>query len=223
MAQLINEAKRMQKLAGIITESQLNEVEEASVDKALDNSKVQAASEKLAQDPALLQKAIGELSKLGIDKNTLVKAAQAHTAGKSVDGIIDSSKIEKASSALTELETPEDISKSGKIGGAKIGGALGAILGLGMVGIVSTAAFPAALLAGIVVGAIGALKGASVGKKDAESSEEYEAATLVKQMGKEKALQYVKSQTPTLDNRYNRRGEDMMGYWNRIYNIINNS
>jgi len=107
MAQLINEAKRFKKLAGLINESQLNE-EVKSVDQALDNSKVQAAGEKLAQDPALLQKGIDQLSKLGIDKNTLMKAAQAHSSGKDVGNIIDD-KIETATEKVNELESPGNL------------------------------------------------------------------------------------------------------------------
>ena len=147
MAQLIKEAKRMQQLAGIINESQLNEEEIKSVDQALNNPKVQAASEKLMQDPALLQKAIGELTKLGIDKNTLVKAAQSYKAGQSVDNIIEP-KVEKITTTLKEEErfshpdlSPEDLKAAGK-GGAKVGGALGAVVGLLGGGIIGTAAFP---------------------------------------------------------------------------------
>lgn len=167
--QLIQEAKRFQKLAGIITEAELNE-EVKSVDQALDNSKVQTASEKLAQDPSLLQKAIGELAKLGIDKNTLVKAAQAHKAGQSVDNIIEP-KVEKASVALKEADfshpdiSPEELKAAGK-GGAKVGGALGAVVGLLGVGIIGTAAFPLALVTAAVLGALGAAQGSISAKRD---------------------------------------------------------
>lgn len=170
MAQLIKEAKRMQQLAGIINESQLNEEEIKSVDQALNNPKVQAASEKLMQDPALLQKAIGELTKLGIDKNTLVKAAQSYKAGQSVDNIIEP-KVEKITTTLKEEErfshpdlSPEDLKAAGK-GGAKVGGALGAVVGLLGGGIIGTAAFPAALVTAAILGALGAIQGSISAKR----------------------------------------------------------
>ena len=119
MAQL-NELKRMQQLAGLITESQLNE-EVKSVDQALDNSKVQAAGEKLAQDSALLQKGIDQLSKLGIDKNILIKAAQAHSSGKDVGNIVDD-KIEIATEKVNELSGSKDAGNLMAGLGAVLGG-----------------------------------------------------------------------------------------------------
>ena len=107
MKQYINEAKRMQQLAGIISESQLNEKEVKSVDQALDTSKAQSAGEELAKNPSLLQKGIDQLSKLGIDKNTLIKAAQAHSSGKDVGSIIDD-KIETATEKVNEISASMD-------------------------------------------------------------------------------------------------------------------
>ena len=149
MAQLINEAKRFQKLAGIITESQLNEEEAKSVDQVLDNSKVQAAGEKLAQDPALLQKVMGELAKLGIDKNTLVKAAQAHKAGQSVDNIIKP-KVAAASEKLNEI-SKDTLSNMKGFGG------MGTFIGTMMGGMIGNHPSGIAMLAGaVVLGLIGA-------------------------------------------------------------------
>jgi len=147
---LINEAKRMQQLAGLITESQLNE-EVKSVDQALDNSKVQAVGEKLAQNPALLQKAMGELSKLGIDKNTLVKAAQAYKAGQSVDSIIEP-KITAATEKINEISFDDDT-----IPNVKRAGGFGAILGAMGAGLAGSSPSGIAMLAGaVILGLIGA-------------------------------------------------------------------
>jgi macrodomain Ter protein organizer (MatP/YcbG family) len=226
---LSEEFRRMQKLAGLITENQYKYLvkettEKASVEKIIDNSNVQTASEKLAQDPALLKKAMEELSKLGIDKNTLVKAAQAHNAGKSVDTIIDQSKIEKASSALTELESPEDILKRDKKGGAKFGGALGAILGFSSLALIGPIALPGALIAAVVVGAIGAKLGSNIAKSDTENSPEFTASKLIQQMGKEKALQYAEEQKEDhgfygSKNTYE-RGIDMESFWKNVVDYI---
>jgi len=146
----INEIKRMQQLAGVINESQLNEEEVKSVDQVLDTPKTQEISKKLSQDPALLQKSIDQLAKLGIDKNTLMKAAQAHSSGKDVGTIID----DKVETAIEKVNEASGFTDAGKmISGLAVG-----LTGLSLVG-----GLP--VLAGAVILALIGAGVAAVGSK----------------------------------------------------------
>ena len=235
-AKKAKKAKSLKEEVLALFENEILNEEVKSVDQALDNSKVQAASEKLAQDPALLQKAIGELTKLGIDKNTLVKAAQAHKAGQSVDNILEP-KIEKASATLKEEEeefTPDEksqIKAAGK-GGAKVGGALGAIVGFLGVGIIGPAALPLALVTAAVLGALGAAAGRATAKGDTKNniqqSPERRARELINQMGKDEALKHAEQQQqyrrsfPYFGSDFGERYESE-NWWRDVVDIIKSS
>ena len=143
---LVNEEfRRMQKLAGIINENETNIVE-----PVLDNSKVQSVGKELTNDPALLQKAMEKLNKLGIDKATIEKAAQAYSSGQEVGNIIDD-KIIDASEKLNE-------DWKGALGGLVGGGMLGTL----MAGTLGNAPDAIAMLVGaVIVGLAGTLIGSA--------------------------------------------------------------
>lgn len=81
MAQLINEAKRFQKLAGLITESQFNEAEknvtpEQAVDKAMEiapklekSPELDQLAQKIVNDPKLMAQLQQALAKGGVQAN----------------------------------------------------------------------------------------------------------------------------------------------------------
>jgi hypothetical protein len=142
---LNEEFRRMQKLAGIINENETNIVE-----PVLDNSKVQSVGKELTNDPALLQKAMEKLNKLGIDKATIEKAAQAYSSGQEVGNIIDD-KIIDASEKLNE-------DWKGALGGLVGGGMLGTL----MAGTLGNAPDAIAMLVGaVIVGLAGTLIGSA--------------------------------------------------------------
>jgi len=156
----INEIKRMQQLAGVINESQLNEEEIKSVDQVLDTPKTQEISKKLSQDPALLQKSIDQLSKLGIDKNTLMKAAQAYSSGKDVGNIID----DKVETAVEKVNEASGFTDGGKI----LTGVAAGLSGLSLVG-----GLPF-LVAAVIIGLVGtgaAIVGSRIDYKQQQRAE----------------------------------------------------
>ena len=130
--------------------NQLDEEEIKSVDQVLDTPKTQEISKKLSQDPALLQKSIDQLSKLGIDKNTLMKAAQAHSSGKDVGSIID----DKVETAVEKVNEASGFTDAGKM----LTGLSAGLTGLSLVG-----GLP--VLAGAVILALIGAGAAVVGSK----------------------------------------------------------
>ena len=118
MKQQINEIKRMQLLAGLITESQFNEAEEIATPKQVADGVMQNASKlqslpafkdianKIANDPKATEQLMKLLGKYGVDTNTLSEN-------------IDDNSIEKLSLAfaqkadqLTEISDDEDVTGS---------------------------------------------------------------------------------------------------------------
>jgi len=197
---------KMQKLAGVITESQYNhklnlvENEIVNADQALKNSKIQAAGEKLASDPTLLQKAIKDLEKLNIDKATLEKIAQAYKAGKDISNAIDS-ETKNTVNKLDEIDSPEKYATKQGLGGAAIGGltsgAIGSILPTfaGGSDLSTPQGMIAAAISAVVLGIAGAVGGYKAAKKSAEDDYKYKALKLMKQFGnKEKAIKHVKDE-----------------------------
>jgi predicted metalloprotease len=142
---------------------QLDEEEIKSVDQVLDTPKTQEISKKLSQDPALLQKSIDQLSKLGIDKNTLMKAAQAHSSGKDVGNIID----DKVETAVEKVNEASGFTDGGKI----LTGLAAGLTGLSLVGGLPVLA-AAVILA--LVGAGAAVVGSKIDYKQQQQAESFD-------------------------------------------------
>jgi hypothetical protein len=104
MAQLINEAKRMQFLAGLINESQLNEEDNATTEE-----KVQDAVEKAIDSPqsqATLQKMADQLS--DEDKQRIMKFMSSVNESISEAGEPDLEDVTKKLMSLAENNGPQD-------------------------------------------------------------------------------------------------------------------
>jgi hypothetical protein len=103
MAQLINEAKRMQFLAGLINESQLNEEDNAATEE-----KVQDAVEKAIDSPqsqATLQKMADQLS--DEDKQRIMKFMSSVNESISEAGEPDLEDVTKKLMSLAENNGPQ--------------------------------------------------------------------------------------------------------------------
>ena len=197
---------KMQKLAGVITEAQYNQKKSLienkiiNADQALKNSEIQAAGEKLADNPTLLQKAIKDLEKLNINKATLEKIAQAYKNGKDISNTIDD-ETKNIVNKLDEIDSPEKYSTKQGLQGAALGGLTSGVVG----GLLPTLTagqdlstpqtMIAAAISAVVLGIAGAIGGYKAAKKSAEDDYKYKALKLIKQFGsKEKAIQHVKDE-----------------------------
>ena len=136
----------------VTTNSQmLDEAANDSVDKALGNEKVKEAGKELASNPAKLQQALKQVKEMGVDLQALKQAAQALSAGKPVDAIV-SDEVDTLKSTMNEEESHATT-------GAKIGGALG-----GVVGLFALAGTPLVIPSMLVGALVYGLLGAGIGK-----------------------------------------------------------
>jgi len=139
----------------------LNEAEATSVDKVLDNPKVQKAGEDLAKNPAKLKKALDQAKAAGVDIEALKQAAKAVQAGKPVDNIVrDEVEDLKAEKAKEDKAMEE---ASGAATGAAVGGVVGAFLTT-MMAAATVGAAPVVLPALAIGTLVTALAGAGIGK-----------------------------------------------------------
>lgn len=127
MKQPLNEQfRRMQKLAGIITESKINEVEEITPEKAVDTA--EKISDTLAQDPEQLKQALAKAKQLGISMDVIKQAANQLKQGKNSEEVFKSVS-NQVQETLDEVSV-DDAKKKELLGAMTTGGGFG--LGAGI-------------------------------------------------------------------------------------------
>ena len=104
MAQLINEAKRMQFLAGLINESQLNEEDNAATEEKIEDQVEKAISSPQAQ--STLQKMASQLS--DEDKQRIMKFMSSVNESVDGGGEPDLGDVTKKLLSLAENNGPQD-------------------------------------------------------------------------------------------------------------------
>jgi 3-oxoacyl-ACP reductase-like protein len=174
MAQLINEAKRMQFLAGLINESQLNEEDNAATEE-----KVQDTVEKAIDSPqaqATLQKMASQLS--DEDKQRIMKFMSSVNESAAGGGEPDLEDVTKKLMSLAEISGPQDPqnrSTAKNLLGQVVYGAPVAAMGAGLIkGILAggaavglaaaTPLFAAAAAGAVLIGLYKIIKSASSNK-----------------------------------------------------------
>ena len=135
----------MQLLAGIINESQLNEEQEVSPEKAIDAA--EKISDKLAQDPDQLKQSLAKAQQAGISMDMIKQAAAQLKQGKSEEEIFASisNKVNELNN-LKEISV-DDYKKKELWGTMTTGAGLGAFAGAAALIVTGPTLIPIAVLA----------------------------------------------------------------------------
>jgi len=151
MKQPLNEQfSRMQKLAGIITENKINEVEEVTPEKVVDAT--EKISDTLAQDPEQLKQSLAKAKQLGISIDMVKQAANQLKQGKSPEEVFKSisNQVQETLNEISVSDAQKKDFWEAIIGGSGLGFGAGV---LGMI-VAGPTFLPAAILAlaGAVLG-----------------------------------------------------------------------
>jgi len=212
MKQYIKEAKRMQQLAGLITEVEETNTKPAAVVSKIDQNldkieslpAVQKAAEKIMNDPKLMQQFQQGLSKMGVNIESINENVDSPEIEKIVSAIQnksktikevdefgrDTSNIEFAQSSLDKgNNSPSDDSASAIVGsffGSPIlVGILSSLTGIPAIATLGTGSYGGGLAIAAVVGAAIAGVAGALSKKKNKQESLSEIRQLVKEVIKE--------------------------------------
>ena len=144
MKQPINEIKRMQQLAGIISESQLNEEDNAATEEKVQDSVEKAINSSQAQ--ATLQKMANELS--DEDKQRIMKFMSSINESTAEAGEPDLEDVTKKLLSLAENNGSQNRSNAEHLLGQVIYGAPVTAMGIGLIKGILAGGAAAGLVAG---------------------------------------------------------------------------